>query len=219
MSFSSEVREEVEKRSFTFTSKHSKISKENGAGYQKEFLRINFIYFGSIADPERFYHMEFVYDTREEAEGIQSLIAGFGITPGIVERKGRYVVYIKDSEAISDMLNLLGAYDSLMKFENIRISRDFTNSLTRLNNCDVANEVKSQTAARKQLEDIARIEEMHLHPGEKLQAVMDLRKENPEASLLELCALYEEKTGTPVSKSGMKHRFVRIHELAEKGGN
>ena len=82
----------------------------------------------------------------------------------------------------------------------------------------MANEVKSQTAARKQLEDIARIEEMRLHPGEKLQIVMDLRKENPEASLLELCALYEEKTGTAVSKSGMKHRFVRIHELAEKGG-
>ena len=123
------------------------------------------------------------------------------------------------AEKIADFLRIIGANDAVMKFENIRISRDFTNSLTRLNNCDVANEVKSQTAARKQLEDIAIIEKMHLHPGEKLQTVMDLRKENPEASLLELCALYEEKTGTPVSKSGMKHRFVRIHELAEKGGN
>ena len=214
MSFSSEVREEVEKRSFTFTSKHSKISKENGAGYQKEFLRINFIYFGSIADPERFYHMEFVYDTREEAEGIQSLIAGFGITPGIVERKGRYVVYIKDSEAISDMLNLLGAYDSLMKFENIRILKGMREDVQRKVNCETANLQKTVSAAVRQTQDIQYIE-AHMGLGnlpESLREVASLRLGNPQATLRELA----EAMVPPMGKSGVNHRLRRLSLIAEE---
>lgn len=179
-----------------------------------------FLASGSVNPPEKTnYHLEMTASNEEHAAFLIELLKRFGISGRMISRRGKCVVYIKAAEKIADFLRIIGANEAVMKFENIRISRDFTNSLTRLNNCDVANEVKSQTAARKQLEDIARIEEMHLHPGEKLQTVMDLRKENPEASLLELCALYEEKTGTAVSKSGMKHRFVRIHELAEKGGN
>ena len=185
----------------------------------RAYLSGAFLASGSVNPPEKTnYHLEMTASNEEHARFLIELLKRFDISARMISRRGKSVVYIKAAEKIADFLRIIGANDAVMKFENIRISRDFTNSLTRLNNCDVANEVKSQTAARKQLEDIARIEEMRLHPGEKLQIVMDLRKENPEASLLELCALYEEKTGTAVSKSGMKHRFVRIHELAEKGG-
>ena len=185
---------------------------------RRAYIRGAFLASGSVSDPEKGYHFEIVCADSARAEQLSAMLESFGIEAKITLRKHSYILYVKEGSQIADILNVMEAHVGLMKFENIRISRDFTNSLTRLNNCDVANEVKSQTAARKQLEDIARIEEMRLHPGEKLQIVMDLRKENPEASLLELCALYEEKTGTAVSKSGMKHRFVRIHELAEKGG-
>lgn len=178
-----------------------------------------FLASGSVNPPEKTnYHLELTANNREHALFVIDLLKRFEISARTIERRGRSVVYIKAAEKIADFLRIIGANDAVMKFENIRISRDFTNSLTRLNNCDVANEVKSQTAARRQLEDIEAISRRHIHLEPRLQEVADLRRENPEASLMELCALYEEKTGSTVSKSGMKHRFVRLHELAEKGG-
>lgn len=178
-----------------------------------------FLASGSVNPPEKTnYHLELTANNKEHALFVIDLLKRFEISARTIERRGRSVVYIKAAEKIADFLRIIGANDAVMKFENIRISRDFTNSLTRLNNCDVANEVKSQTAARRQLEDIEAISRRHIHLEPRLQEVADLRRENPEASLMELCALYEEKTGSAVSKSGMKHRFVRLHELAEKGG-
>jgi DNA-binding protein WhiA len=142
----------------------------------------------------------------------------FSLNARVTERRGRFVVYIKAAEKIADFLRIIEANQAVMKFENIRISRDFTNSITRLNNMDVANEMKTQAAARNQLEDIeilsaaGKVEKL----DEKLKDVVVLRQEFPEASLNELAGIYEKRTGTTVSKSGMKHRFVRIHELAEK---
>lgn len=177
-----------------------------------------FLATGSVNPPEKTnYHLELTANNPEHAGFLIDLLKRFEINARTIERRGRSVVYIKAAEKIADFLRIIGANDAVMKFENIRISRDFTNSLTRLNNCDVANEVKSQTAARGQLADIEKIARMHIRLDRKLQEVAELRQENPEASLMELCALYEQKTGTTVSKSGMKHRFVRLHELAEKG--
>lgn len=73
-------------------------------------------------------------------------------------------------------------------------------------------------AAKNQLEDIKILEEYGVthNLDEKLLDVIELRKENPEASLNELCEEYKIKKGITVSKSGLKHRFVKIHELREK---
>ena len=118
---------------------------------------------------------------------------------------------------IADFLRLIEADDAVMDYENIRISRDFSNSLTRLNNMDVANEVKSQQAAMKQMEDIKRLENYDLATvDEKLLEIIALRKKYPDSSLSELCLLYEKEKGKKISKSGLKHRFVRIHELVDK---
>ena len=78
--------------------------------------------------------------------------------------------------------------------------------------------MKTQAASKKQLEDIrilreyGRVDKL----DDKLKEVILLREEFEEASLQELAAIYEERSGNVVSKSGMKHRFNRIHELAEK---
>ena len=49
----------------------------------------------------------------------------------------------------------------------------------------------------------------------KLKEIFDLRIDNPECSLLELCTEYEKKYGNEMSKSGMKHRLKKIEEFAE----
>ena len=51
---------------------------------------------------------------------------------------------------------------------------------------------------------------------DKLLDVIALREENPEASLNELAELYRMQTGNVVSKSGLKHRFVKLHEWRER---
>lgn len=190
----------------------------NSDSNARAYLAGAFMASGSVNPPEKTnYHLEITANNQEHAQFLIDLLARFEIHAKTIERRSKSIVYIKQAEKIADFLRIIGANDAVMKFENIRISRDFTNSLTRLNNCDVANEVKSQTAARKQLADIEILEKRHIHLDTKLRDVAELRKANPEASLMELCMLYEEQTGVTVSKSGMKHRFVRLHELAEKG--
>jgi DNA-binding protein WhiA len=79
--------------------------------------------------------------------------------------------------------------------------------------------VKTQAAAEKQMEDIRMIEEDQKYDSlnQKLKDVVDLRKEHPDSSLNELADILEQKTGSAVSKSGMKHRFIKIHEIAVRG--
>ncbi|MCR5229510.1 MAG: DNA-binding protein WhiA [Solobacterium sp.] len=188
----------------------------------RAYLAGAFMADGSVNSPQTSsYHLEIKCTTAEFAEFIIDLMGRFYIPARQIERRGKHVVYIKAAEKIGDFLRCIGAVQCLMEFENERISRDFANNVQRLNNVDVANEVKSMKAAGKQLEDIAVLEEYDMirNLDEKLRDIVELRKENPEATLNELSELYRIKTGSVVSKSGMKHRFVRIHEMAEKARN
>ena len=185
----------------------------------RAYLAGAFLASGSINPPEKTqYHLEIVTNSQEHADFLIRLLERFDIRARSIPRRSKLVVYVKAAEKIGDFLRLIEADQALMKFENIRISRDFTNSITRLNNMDVANEMKTQAAAARQLEDIRILEEAGRVEklDEKLQDVIALRKEFPDSSLNELAEIYERRTGTAVSKSGMKHRFVRIHEMAEK---
>lgn len=195
---------------------HKIVSNDSQA---RAYLCGSFLAGGSINPPEKTnYHLEITANNDKQAELLQELLERFDIHAKTIERRGKQIVYVKAAEKIADFLRIIGANEAVLKFENIRISRDFTNSLTRLNNCDVANEVKTQNAAKNQLEDIHVLQSTYGldRLDEKLQDVAKLRLQYPEASLNELCAAYEEMTGISVSKSGMKHRFVRLHELAEK---
>ena len=42
------------------------------------------------------------------------------------------------------------------------------------------------------------------------------RKQLPEASFVELCEYCEEEFQEEISKSGMKHRFAKLKELADQ---
>ncbi len=173
---------------------------------------------GSVNSPQKSnYHLEIATLQKEHAEYIQHIMERFGLPARIIQRRNQHVVYLKASEKISDFLRCVGAYDSLMNFEDMRIQRDFKNSLTRLDNCELANEVKTLEASRKQLESIEILErnDRLRFLDAKLAEAVSLRRENPDASLMELCEIYEQEKQTPISKSGMKHRLSRINELAD----
>ena len=179
----------------------------------RAYLAGAFLAGGSVNAPETTsYHLEIAVNSQDHADFLIGLLSRFAITGKVAVRRQKLIVYVKAAEKIADFLRIIEADNALMTFENVRIERDFVNSITRLNNMDVANEMKAQAAAGGQLADIMILEEAEkidrLDP--KLKDIVMLRKEFPESSLNELAQIYKERTGTVVSKSGMKHRFVRI---------
>ena len=209
MSFSSKVKEELEsisRKDFTLLQKQSKMS-------TKGLIREAFLQSGSISDPEKFYHLEIVFTEYEEALRIKQLIESFRLDGKIVERKGHYVVYLKEGAQIADMLRIMEAPMALMEFENIRILKEMRNSINRQVNCEAANLGKTISAAVKQVEDIKFISgKVGLdNIPESLAQIAKIRLEYPEAPLKELGELMEP----PLGKSGVNHRLKRLSELAE----
>ena len=214
MSFSSDVKEEIRKKCFTFKNRHSKITNENDAEYRKEYLMAMFLDGGSVSNPEKFYHLEFVCDTKQEAEGISSMIESFDLSPKMSARKGRYVVYLKDSEAISSMLSILSAHQSMMRFENIRILKEMRENIQRQVNCETANISKTVSAAVRQTNDIEYIDQRIgiARLPENLRELARLRLLRPQATLSELSGELSEDIG----KSGVNHRLRRLSRIADE---
>jgi len=187
--------------------------------FARAYLAGAFMADGSVNSPgTSSYHLEIKAANEAHADFLIELMERFYIPAKKIQRRNKWVIYLKAAERIADFLRCCGADQSLLEFENERISRDFSNNVQRLYNVDIANEMKSMKAAASQLEDIEILEKYDRmkNLNAKILDAARLRKENPEASLNELAELYEQETGTAVSKSGMKHRFVKIHELAEK---
>ncbi|NBJ64972.1 DNA-binding protein WhiA [bacterium c-19] len=188
----------------------------------RAYLAGAFLAGGSVNSPQTAnYHLEIVANSKAQADFLLRLMKRFELPAKYIHRRNQEVVYLKASDKISDFLRCIGASDALFAFEDSRIQRDFMNSLTRLDNCELANEMKTISAGKKQLEDIAWIEAyrgLDTLP-EKLQQAAILRRMNPEASLNELCEAYFEETGETISKSGMKHRLAKLKELASQYRN
>ncbi len=187
--------------------------------WARTYLAGAFMADGSVNNPQTSrYHLEIKACNEKHAQFLIDLMQRFSIPARTLQRRSKWVVYIKASEKIADFLRVCGADTCLLNFENERISRDFLNNVQRLNNVEVANEVKSLKASTQQLADIETLEKYDRlrTMDEKIRDVAELRKQNPYATLVELAEIYNNEKGITVSKSGMKHRFVKIHDLAEQ---
>ncbi|NCU32794.1 MAG: DNA-binding protein WhiA, partial [Candidatus Moranbacteria bacterium] len=126
---------------------------------KKAFLRAAFLSGGSINHPKTAeYHLEIFSSSSDQIVFLQSILIGFSLNAKITRRRSGYICYLKDAEGISDTLQLMGAQNAQFKFEDIRIKRDFNNSINRVMNCEIANEKKILVAANDQVKDIALIE-------------------------------------------------------------
>ena len=181
---------------------------------RRAFLRGAFLSVGSISDPNKGYHLEFVCTIPEQAEQIKELMGEFDIIGKIVRRKKYFVVYVKEGSAIVDLLNVFEAHKALMEFENLRILKEMRNSINRKVNCEAANINKTVNAAAKQIEDIIFLRDYYglENLPEPLRQTAGVRLEYPDSSLKELGELMDP----PVGKSGVNHRLRKLCELAEK---
>lgn len=189
---------------------------------RRAYLRGAFLGSGSVSDPEKGYHLEFVNADEAYAISLRNLINKFGMDAKIVVRKNNYVTYLKEGAQIVDLLNIMGAHVALMELENIRIVKEMRNNVNRIVNCETANINKTVSAAVRQVQDINYLEEtigLSSLPR-NLEEVSRYRLENPSATLKEL----GEKLNPPVGKSGVNHRLRKLSDLAnqlreERGGN
>ena len=178
------------------------------------FLRGAFLAGGSITDPLKGYHMEFITSHYSVSREACTLLGELGFKPGEIARGGNYVLYFKQSEVIEDLLTTLGAPLAAMQIMNTKLEKELANKVNRRTNCDVANLGKTVDAAQDQLRAIRSLERegrlTDLSP--RLLEAARLRLENPELSLSQLADIAEP----PVSKSSLHHRLKKLMEMAEE---
>ncbi len=180
------------------------------------FLRATFLSVGSVNHPKTAqYHLEMSHERDDLAALIQSLMNRFDLNAKIIKRRHQHVIYLKDAEHISDFMMRIGAQNSVFKYEDIRIKRDFNNSINRVMNCEIANEKKVYETSKSQIEDIQLVILYHIEVNEKIQRIMDLRLQYEDANLRELTEIYEKTFDEPISKSGLNHRFQKIKHMAQ----
>ena len=180
----------------------------------RAFLRGAFLSIGSMSDPEKSYHLEFVCSIREQAGQLKDIIREFQIDAKSVRRKKYEVVYLKEGSGIVDLLNVMGAHVSLMNLENLRIVKEMRNSVNRRVNCETANISKTVTAASKQIEDILLIRDKYGFDNlpDNLRQMAEVRLEYPDAALKELGGYLDPAVG----KSGVNHRLRKLSEIADR---
>ncbi len=181
---------------------------------RRSFLRGFFLAGGSMSDPAKGYHLEMVCVSEAQAQQLIGLLESDDIKARSMKRKGHYVVYFKESEAIAEFLNITGAHLCMMDLENLRIEKGLRSDVNRRVNCDTANINKSLAASARQVEDIVFLkQEIGLgRLPEKLKQIAELRLEYPELNLKELGEMLQP----PVGKSGINHRLRKLQELAEE---
>ncbi|MGI6168457.1 MAG: DNA-binding protein WhiA [Christensenellales bacterium] len=178
------------------------------------FLRGCFLACGSLSDPKKTYHLEFVLQNLELAEAICRLMEILGLKCRVSSRKQTYVVYCKDGESIADFLALTGAHDAILELENIRVLKDVRNNVNRMVNCETANIQKTLDASYRQIENIEYLLKNAGYESlpSKLQMAAEARLNNPDMTLSELA----QNMSPPISRSAMNHRLRRLDELAQE---
>ncbi len=184
---------------------------ENNLG---AFVGGAFLVCGSINDPNKEYHLEFVLQTLDLCNDFGLILYDFGILAKHTERKSSQIIYLKESENVEDLLTLMGASKASLQLMEIKIVKDIRNKANRVANCDNANIEKTLKASQRQIDCIKIIEEkMGLDnlPIE-LSETAKLRLEYPEWNLKEI----GENLFPIVSRSGVNHRFKKLEKIASE---
>ncbi|MDD4084986.1 MAG: DNA-binding protein WhiA [Acholeplasmataceae bacterium] len=183
---------------------------------RRSFLRGVFMAGGSVSRPASDYHLELVTESYDFAELIKNMMQSFALPVKMTDRKKEFIVYLKEGNAITSFLSVIGAHNALMEFENVRIIKEMRNNVNRIVNCETANLNKTVQAAVHQIESIKYIEEISglasLPPV--LRETAELRLSYPEASLSELADMASGRIG----KSGINHRLKKLEQMAKDLG-
>lgn len=176
------------------------------------FASAAFLCSGTMANPEKEYHLEFLSTRYNLMKDFEALLKAHGFAPRRTQRKGTNVLYLKASEQIEDMLTYMGASGAALQIINLKVYKDFRNKANRIANCETANIDKIVLANENTLRAVEYLERhgaLKTLP-EHLQAAAAMRAQYPDESLAALAARMQPA----VSKSGLAHRMKKLEELA-----
>lgn len=183
------------------------------------FLQGAFLAVGNISNPSTSgYHLEYIFSKEILAKQVLNLLNEYNLKAKLIKRGYKYIVYIKSSECISDLIKRFKAINSLFYFEDIRIYKDHKNMVNRLNNCEIANQEKSFKSGQIQINNIKYLKEKDIFSllDEKTQIVANSRIKYPEVSMNELAEIISLEEGYKIGKSGVNHHFIKISNLVKK---
>lgn len=178
------------------------------------FVRGAFMACGNINDPEKEYRAEFNIKDEKAADELLELLSDYDIPLKKVKITGGVRLYTKESATVEDLLTLMGAGKKTLDIIDTKIMKSVKNNINRARNCDNANISKTVEASIRQrtaIEYLEKADRLYSLPQELLTAAL-LRKENPEATLKELCA----KANEPLTISGLNHRLNKIISIYEE---
>jgi hypothetical protein len=181
------------------------------------FLQGTFLSCGSVTNPEKGYHLEFKVPYRNLANDLLTLLCEIeqcNLVPKAVVRHGYYIVYLKDSEQIADLLTYIGAFNSSMTIMNTKAIKEVRNIATRRVNSELHNIKKTADASARQIKAIKRLmkSDVYLTLSPELKEIAELRLENPELSLRAL----GELTSDGISRSGVNHRLKKLMSYTDE---
>lgn len=181
---------------------------------KRSYIKGSFMGCGSISDPEKSYHAEFVNNKEEHSRGLCRLINSYGINAKNISRKSYYISYIKEAEQISDLMAVMGSHNALLDFENVRVVKETRNRINRVINCESANLDKIVNTSVRQINQIKFLRKHKVIDKlpDNLRELAYLRLKHANASLMELGSMLNP----PLGKSGVNHRLKKIEEIAEE---
>lgn len=177
------------------------------------FVQGAFLACATVTSPEKSYQLEFLLSYLHLADDMLNLLQELNVTPKMTKRRNNYVVYIKRSETIEDLLMTVGAQTCALEIMQVKIEKDMRNKINRKVNFETANIDRSVAAATEQREAIRRLKEDGRFEAlsDELKELAQLREDYPEASLKELGNLLS----VSLSRSGIYHRLNKIVSLAQ----
>jgi cell division protein WhiA len=179
------------------------------AAEQAGYLRGAFQGAGSVNRPggRGGYHLEFVH---REAEFIRRCAAFSRAPLKVVRRRERWVAYTKSADGVTTVLAQMGLSEAVLEYEARAVLGEAKANANRVTNFDAANAGRTATAAARQQRAFENLDPEHLPPA--LREMLELRLENPDASLAELARL------GGLSKSAANHRLRRLVAFSARSG-
>lgn len=181
---------------------------------RRAFVKGAFLGGGSVADPKKRYHLEFVTAYQDVGAALARLFDGLELKNGLVERRGKYVVYFKDCDTVCDVLAFAGVMNGVVDIYEVKVIKDKKNEINRLINSEVANLSKvvdasvNQTKAIEKIRDTVGLETL----PETLRKLAETRLMFPQDGLAQL----GQRMKPPLGKSGVNHRMRKIIEISKR---
>lgn len=168
---------------------------------------------GSISEPGRSAAIEIVAPTGEAAMAMVGIGARLGVASKAREVRMAHRVMVRDGEAISELLTLMGAPGAVSEWEKLRERREVRATANRLVNFDDANLRRSAQAAVAACARVERaLEILGSEIPDHLLYAGNLRLTHRDASLDEL----GHHADPPLTKDAVAGRIRRLLAMADK---